>query len=350
MSDALQDAPGWRRAVLLLPRLRIQNANAISSPMTWGFPAMTAFLGAMTALERRLGPDAGIRFYRVGVVCHGFEPQVTTGGYTRSFRLTRNPIKADGGTAAIVEEGRVHLDLTLVLDVEISDAHAAARAEAVDERKALAERVAHTVQGMRVAGGSVMPALPGGRRAAPPLLELLSGEEGSDDAHKQFRRLMRRCLPGFALVARNDLLQARLQALRAADVDATPLDAWLDLSRLSTRAHRVKHARADGAEEERVEWRADSRDGWLVPIPLGFAGLSALHGPGTVAGARDATTPLRFVEGVYGIGQWISPHRLRRFEDLFWSAEHDEALSLYRCSNGFKPSASAVPSTAVSES
>jgi CRISPR-associated protein Csy2 len=112
----------------------------------------------------------------------------------------------------------------------------------------------------------------------------------------------------------------------------------------------VKHARADGGVDERVEWRNDGREGWLVPIPMGFAALSGLHEPGTVAGTRDAATPLRFVEGVYGIGQWISPHRLRRFEDLFWSAEHDEALGLYRCSNGFKPSPSAVPSTAVSES
>ena len=32
-------------ALLVLPRLRIQNANAISSPLTHGFPSMTAFLG-----------------------------------------------------------------------------------------------------------------------------------------------------------------------------------------------------------------------------------------------------------------------------------------------------------------
>ena len=82
------------KALLVLPRLRIQNANAISSPLTWGFPAITAFTGLMTALERRLGPQAGLAFYGVGVICHGFEPQVTHGGYTRSFNLTRNPLTA----------------------------------------------------------------------------------------------------------------------------------------------------------------------------------------------------------------------------------------------------------------
>ncbi len=65
-------------AVLVLPRIRVQNANAISSPMTWGFPAITAFTGAMTALERRLGRDAGVALWGVGVICHGFEAQVTT--------------------------------------------------------------------------------------------------------------------------------------------------------------------------------------------------------------------------------------------------------------------------------
>ena len=37
-------------AVLLLPRLRVQNANAISSPLTWGFPPPSAFTGFAHAL------------------------------------------------------------------------------------------------------------------------------------------------------------------------------------------------------------------------------------------------------------------------------------------------------------
>ncbi|NML15973.1 type I-F CRISPR-associated protein Csy2 [Azohydromonas caseinilytica] len=335
-AEDLQGAPVWRRAVLLLPRLRIQNANAVSSPMTWGWPAMTAFLGAMTAAERRLGRDAGIKFYGVGMVCHGFEPQVTRGGYTRSFHLTRNPVLPNGATAAIVEEGRAHLDLTLVFDVEVTEGQ-----DGEAERQALAQRVAQLVQGMRIAGGSVMPALPGNRRPPRPLLELLPVGH-ADDERKQFRRLMRRCLPGFALVSRDDLLQARLEALRQADVDASPLDAWLDLSRLTSRAHKVSRQKADGTVEESAEWRYDSREGWIVPIPVGFAGLSGLHPAGSVAGARDAATPLRFVEGVYSIGQWISPHRLRGWSDLFWWAEHDEASRLYRCRNDYAP----LPTTA----
>ena len=337
-NDAPPGAP--LNALLVLPRLRIQNANAISSPMTWGFPAITAFTGFMTALERRLGPEAGLAFYGVGVICHGFEPQVTHGGYTRSFHLTRNPVLQDGGTAAIVEEGRVHLDITLVFDVALALSQSG---EA--ERAQFAARIGELVAGMRVAGGSVMPALPGTFRSPPrPQLMLLS--DGEEARPKEFHRLSRRWLPGFALVSRDDLLQARLFELQAAQPGATLLDAWLDLSRLNHRA--TRHETPDdktGEPLETIEWVTDTRPGWTVPIPVGFAPLTALHPPGTVAGARDARVPFQFVESVYSIGQWISPHRLSDVDQLMWRPSHDPATGLYRCINAFRPASFPVSFT-----
>ena len=92
-----------------LPHLRIQNANAISSPLTHGFPSITAFTGLMWALERNLvKANVPLRLHTVGVICHHHQEQ-TTQGYVRSFNLTRNPVDKDGSTAAIVEEGRIHL-------------------------------------------------------------------------------------------------------------------------------------------------------------------------------------------------------------------------------------------------
>ncbi len=323
--------PTLIKALLVLPRLRIQNANAISSPLTWGFPAITAFTGLMTALERRLGPQAGVAFYGVGVICHGFEAQVTHGGYTRSFNLTRNPVLQDGSTAAIVEEGRVHLDITLVFDVRLA---LSLLVEA--ERIQLAARIGELMAGMRVAGGSVMPALPGMFRSPPrPQLTLLGDDP--EACRKEFRRLSRRWLPGFALVSRDDLLQARLLELQTSQPDATLLDAWLDLSRLNHRA--TRHEAIDdktGEPHETIEWKLDTRAGWTVPMPVGFAPLTALHPPGAVAGARDARVPFQFVESVYSIGQWISPHRLSDIDQLMWFSDHDQTTGLYRCINAFK--------------
>jgi CRISPR-associated protein Csy2 len=318
------------KALLVLPRLRIQNANSISSPLTWGFPAITAFTGLMVAIERRLGLNAGVSFYGVGVVGHGFEPRVTTAGYERSFHLTRNPLLQDGSTAAIVEEGRVHIDITVVFDIEL-----ATRLLGETSRVELAEKVADLVAGMRVAGGSVIPALHSDHQAVQAGVYLLPDD--SNERLKVFRRLCRRWLPGFALVSRDDLLQSHLALMRHQDTSATLLEAWLDLSRLNHRAVRQTQINEKTGEAiEHVEWLTDRRPGWMVPIPVGYAALSELYPPGTVAGARDMTVPFRFVESVYSIGEWVSPHRLRDVGDVFWEPTYDPSIGLYRCVNNYQ--------------
>ncbi|MFT3718986.1 type I-F CRISPR-associated protein Csy2 [Pseudorhodoferax sp.] len=318
-------------ALLVLPRLRIQNANAISSPLTWGFPAISGFLGLMQAVQRKLPADCGLRFVGVGVVCHDFQAQ-TTGGYTRQFNLTRNPVKKNGSTAAIVEEGRIHLDLTLVFGVRFAEG--LPRDEA--ERQRRAAQVAERVAGMRVAGGSVVPPL----RRLPEALRrprLVAFDVGGDAQAELFRQERRRWLPGFALVSRDDLLASHLALLRRRQPQASLLDAWLDLSRLNLRAEppEPEDATTGRAARKPVAWRADRRPGWLVPMPVGYGALSELHPPGSVARARDRVTPFRFVESLYGIGQWISPHRLQLPTDLLWTAWADPARGLYRCVNHF---------------
>lgn len=323
-------------ALLTLPRIRVQNANAISSPLTWGFPAMSAFLGLMTALERRLGPAAGITFRAVGVVCHSFEAQVTSQGYTRAFHLTRNPVEKDGSTAGIVEEGRVHLELSLMFDVLLADGMVSDT-----QRWFLAEQVSETVAGMRVAGGSVMPLLPTApRRHSRATLDIVPSNV--DEQSKQFRRLARRCLPGFALVLRDDLLKARLNELQANEPLATALDAWLDLSRWNHRAKQTVNALGGVV----TTWETDPRVGWIVPIPVGYAGLSELHEPGMVTSARDMHTHFRFVESIWSMGQWISPHRLQGLDDLLWYAQVEgkgEDKRIYRCRNDYVPPAPKEP-------
>ncbi len=332
-------------ALLVVPRLRIQNANAISSPLTWGFPSISAFVGCMHALERKVRSSTGLEFRKVGVVCHHFEAQATRGGFTRSFHLTRNPVDKDGGSAAIVEEGRIHLEVSLVFDVRVSIDHVSDA-----QRRMLVGQVAQALAGMRVAGGSVMPSAfvsgPQPRRLAQPSLDLL--HDDVEERIKAFRRLSRRLLPGFALVSRDDLLQARLAEMRQADGSASVLDAWLSLSRLTHRARRVvAQNKATGEPVETFEWTAERPKGWIVPIPVGYSALSALHAPGEVARARDGVTPFRFVESAYSVGQWVSPHRLAEPADMLWFNEHDEASGQYRCVNEYRP---AVPVSAVSPS
>ncbi|THF59402.1 type I-F CRISPR-associated protein Csy2 [Pseudothauera rhizosphaerae] len=313
--------------LLVLPHLRIQNANAVSSPLTHGFPSMTAFLGLIWALERK-ARRAGLvlEFNAVGVVSHDWQEQVNDGGFVKSFRLTRNPVDKDGSTAAIVEEGRIHLDLSLVIAVHAERWDAEAQAA---DLAAIADLLA----GMRVAGGTVLPATRPWSRRHQPWLADFTGD--SSDRRKAFREVCVRLLPGSALVARDDLIDQRLAQMQTEIPQATRLDAWLSLSRINWRYQ-------PGEKDGKGEWLNDRKgQGWIVPIPVGYGALGEVHAPGSVANARDATTPFRFVESLYSVGEWVSPHRLQSPQQLLWYADSRPDDGLYRCRNDYRPAADA---------
>lgn len=316
--------------LLVLPRLRIQNANTISSPMTWGFPSMSAFVGVQQVLERNLPDDIKLVFNEIGVVCHHIDPQVTEGGFIKAFHLTRNPVDKSGGTAAIVEEGRAHLEISLLIGVE-SDGDDLGSPERC---RVIAQTLFDQVQGMRIAGGSVIPALNAQQRYRP---ELVSFDVNESEKAKQWQRLKRRLLPGFALVLRDDLLTKHTATLKAQNSSATALDAWLDLSRLNHECHveQVKDEK-DGKEKEVVQWSIRRPyPGWLVPIPVGYGAISDLYAPGDVANARNAEVPFRFVESLYSMGEWVSPHRFQKPDDIMWFVENDLDRGIYRLQNDY---------------
>ncbi|MDQ7729313.1 type I-F CRISPR-associated protein Csy2 [Halomonas sp. SpR8] len=315
--------------LLVLPRLRVQNANAISSPMTWGFPSMSAFVGLMHALERKLyAAGINVSLSNVGVICHDFDAQATEGGYIRGFHLTRNPVDKTGGTAAIVEEGRIHLDITVVFTID--------SAAAESEHEHIAEKIGEIVAGMRIAGGSVIPnrSLPNHKKR-PQWVTLDDDEE---KRQKQFARLKRRWLPGFALTLRDDYLAEHHQTLQQQNPKANLLDAWLDLSRLN----HYCTLENEGESKEKPVWQVQRPyRGWLVPIPVGYGAISDLFNSGEVANARDNKTKFRFVESLYSIGEWVSPHRMKQPEDLLWYVDNDEEAGLYRLNNDYHLRASA---------
>jgi len=324
------------RHLLILPRLRIQNANAISAPLTWGFPAMTALTGFMQALERRLPDELYLQLEQIGVVSHGHEIQSSPVGYNeQQFHLTRNPInnrkylEKDGGTKvpAIVEEGRMHMDISLMLAVGGGDGTGDDLAgqnlqKNAEELTQIARDIDVIVHGMRIAGGSVMPRADIERRP-----RLVSLPDDSEDYDREFQKIRRQLLPGFALVLNEQALAERLAACRHTDPDTSPLDAWLDFARLH---HDCLIDEEDGTHA----WQIRRRSGWQVPIPVGYKSLSA-HEPGTVANARDPHIPFHFVESIYSIGQWVSPHRLPRPESLLWYVDNDLDNGIYRLNNDY---------------
>ncbi|GAB7537292.1 type I-F CRISPR-associated protein Csy2 [Burkholderia sp. 3C] len=328
------------KALLVLPHLRIQNANAISGPFTHGFPSITAITGLMWALQRNLS-SAGIplRLHRVGVICHRAE-ELVADGYVKTFRLTRNPVEKDGSTASIVEEGRMHLDITLLFDVGPSSDAASPGLHQPQQLADWAQQIGEMVARMRVAGGSVLPAhsLPG--RRTQPWIAALPGDY--DEQVRLFARWRRQWLPGHALVGRDDLLEARHRMLRETQPEATLLDAWLHAARFNHEPLDAAQQGSGKAGDDRVRWGDPMRSqgaGWTVPIPVGYAALAPLQEPGAVANTRDPSIPFAWVESVYSFGEWLSPHRLTHPHELMWAPETDTERGLYRCRSGYQGAA-----------
>lgn len=287
---------------LLFDHVKIHNANAISSPLTYGFPAISGFLGAVHALNRKIESDDPIYLDGVLIACHDCDVQVyrpnNYADYT--FRLTRNPLAKNGDTRSIIEEGRVHLDVSLIVEVKIEDRETL---DDVNDQEKFINQIRQKLYQQRIAGGQVIEIESVG---------LYSASESLDD-------LTQALLPAFVLVEAQQDLQEITAELQQKDPNATALDALVETAMLHHHP------------QEKDQWQTTSVKqgrGWLVPIPLGYQAISPLFEAGTVENARSNEHPTQFVECIYGLGKWVFPLRLQdNLSQAFWRYKCSELQS-----------------------
>ncbi|RJT47046.1 type I-F CRISPR-associated protein Csy2 [Rahnella woolbedingensis] len=284
--------------LIVLPHIQVENANAISG-LTYGFPAITHFLGFTHALSRQIQQSHGLRFTGCGVVSHQHQIQAYQANDRGDhyFAQTRNPLTKEAKTAPFNEEGRMHMTVTLFIECEGSLAHGDAGARDLEK---LLQSLCVT---QRLAGGTVISMKPVRVRALP---------QNTDELADVTRREMYRALPGFALIDRSELLVQHFAERQAQDPQTEMIDAWLDFATISYRAIQP--------EGGTVEWQYQPKPvkGYLVPLMVGFTPISPLYAAGEVARTRDTTSPFRFVEATYGVGEWRSPHRVNDIHQLIW--------------------------------
>lgn len=332
---------------LYIVRLNVENASIISSHLTWGFPAPSAFTGFMHNLQRQLNvidDYQQIECCGIGIISHKFTPQITK---TNSFRyspyqlnLARHPLKSDGSTPAMIEEGKGHLEISLIIGLtgEGLDQHLSANDEDLStETHALLGKMTQLIYNMRLAGGSVFPH----KRMKPKLVNW-----SSHDAENKTKILRRGVLPGFALQHRQEVLLVHQTWLQqypnyVATQHAEPnlLDTLLDIQRLNF----VSTSKSDinNAEEVEAVWNVRQRPehlkGWLVPIPIGYAALSDLQPQGVIKGLRNDQYPATFVETLLSLGEWKSPHRIQNIVEILWSYNTEPKNGVYELVQPFAP-------------
>jgi len=295
--------------LILLPRIRVQNANALSSPFTMGFPAMTAWLGAVHALQRKLNArNIPVTLPATGVVVHQFDLQTYKGpgDFVHSIVGTGNPLepksekdkpKGNAVRPSFIEQARCHLNISLLIQYDAIEAH---------EEQPMLEILHKLLLGnIKMAGGDILKC-------------------GTPEIVRDFDIAKRKTMPGYALLERRDLMQSAMEQGQDA------MDAMLDYLAIH---HSSSTEIVNG--EERVSWQSqrratgpDGQSGWIVPIATGFHGISEL---GQAQNQRDPDAPHRFAESVVTLGEFKMPYRLNDVSELLWRYRTEPENNLYLC-------------------
>lgn len=311
------------RGVLVIKRLMVENANSIAG-FTWGFPAITNFLGFVHALSRKLPENDELQMDGCAVICHGYQNHVyRSSNYSDYvFSLTRNPLKKDGKTASFAEEGKMHMEVSLIIplygDLELDLSEVETKIEAL-------------ILKQRLAGGTIgclkeRDYIKNYKRVQIYYVD----NEKISDRKFLFQNIFKGLLPGFVLIHKADSLGNHFSELQKKDNNSEMVDAWLDFSAIKHRAIQI-----DEFDEEKGKWEyvPKPENGWLVPIPIGYRSISRLYESKEVENTRDNETPFRFVEWAYSIGEWKSLHRIDDLTEIIWKYDARPEEGWYLCEN-----------------
>jgi CRISPR-associated protein Csy2 len=273
----------------------------MSSPYTIGFPAMTAWLGAVHAMQRKLNENgfAEVKLLGVAISCHDLNLQTYKGrgDYVSSIIATANPLNKDGSRPAFIEEARCHLEVSLLVEYQGLDP---------DNLEKFKNFIEQQLQKMKFAGGDVLSFKP------------VKTENADEDDETSVKKILKKLMLGFVIIERRDLIKKSMEDGKDS------LEALLDHLKIMHRSTKN--------DQDEVSWNSSKKEaGWLVPIATGFQAISEI---GFAKNQRDLTTPHRFAESVVTLGEFVMAHRIKNLDDMLWQYHVDQ--DLYLCQTNLK--------------
>ncbi|WP_445777287.1 type I-F CRISPR-associated protein Csy2 [Shewanella sp.] len=315
---------------LVLSHIDVQNANSIAG-FTWGFPAITGFLGFTHALNRKISQQFGGEYDTAltgcAVISHKYQNKVYQPKQYADleFIQSRNPPvlekNKNGKKVPVIEEGKMNLTVSLVVELD-------KQLLLTDE---LIKQFEQTILGycyqLRLAGGSILNI----KQA-----KLLSANTNEQKA-MMLKKIKRLTMPGFVLLDQSTYLQDHYQELlrkhNANDEQPTLLDAWLDFCALKSKAiPKLVEDQTEPNAETNADWyyQPKPKNGYLVPLMTGYKAISQVYEEGQVANTRDKTTPSCFVEAIHSVGEWKGVHSLTSIDSVIWRYQHYQQWYLCR--------------------
>ncbi|GAA0811189.1 type I-F CRISPR-associated protein Csy2 [Colwellia asteriadis] len=310
---------------LVLSHIQIQNANSIAG-LTWGFPAITQFLGFTHALNRKISKqydgEYDFELTGCGVISHTVQNKVYQPKQFSDFEFIQSktpPVLAKHKNASppIIEEGKMNLTVSLIIEIDKS------AMLTIEKIKEFEQKVEALCYRMRIAGGTILNI---------NKIKLLAASTEKQHAD-MVRKIKNLTMAGFVLLDRSEYLQQHYKTLVSrhkvnTNVNNEPqlLDAWLDFSALKYQAiPKVTKDQVVPDENTDADWKyvAKPNSGYLVPIMTGYKAISELYEPKQVKNTRDDLTHSRFVEVVHSVGEWKSMHNTQKVADIIWRYRHD---------------------------
>lgn len=283
--------------LLILPKIKIQNANALSSPYSIGFPGITGFMGAAHMLERLIqNAFSNIKLKSVGIAVYDFNLKTFNGhgDFEDKIITAANPLNKDGERPSFIPEAKCDLTVTMIIEIE--------NLEYDDEEDFIQLVEENLLPRMRMAGGDILES------EKPETLKVMD--------EKDARKLKRRLMPGFVIINRGDLVRKGVSE----GMDA--MDAIIDY--LAIHYH-------CSSEEAKIQWKAERKtNGWIIPISNGFYGVSEFI---KCKEQRNYEHKHRFAEPVLTLGEFIMPFRLESIDEMLWEYRYIQNEELYLCVN-----------------
>lgn len=301
---------------LILKHITVENANSISG-ITYGFPSITHFLGYTHKVGRIIAQDyPKLKIGGCGVISHKFSNQTISNQFREQiFILKRHPlVGTKGESASEIQEGRIHLDVSLVVECYFDDRFLKSSGFMIAWRNRSArcyefEKYIKSIASQCHLAGGVITEIGD---------VLWTSQEDSQ---------LRRLVPGFALTSAHQEFANLIAMNKENGIIQDNLQTLLDCLAIKWQYSEK--------ENDSGQWNILDRPikGWCVPITIGNRGISEVFKSGITKGIRDIQTPFRYVEPVYSLGRWINPLLAKSLDNLIWNYSYNDPY--YICVNKF---------------
>ena len=293
------------KQILVLPYIKVHNANAWSSPYTAGFPSVCAFGGAVHALQRQYNENGfgDLEITGFAVISHKFNMRAYRENTYSDLSVisTANPLDKNGNRPSFVPEIKCEMEISLLCELGKNNYDS----ETLEE---IAEIASCLVNGnFRIASGDVQLNVQQERK---PYIANLDTENVEDEDYN--KEIVQKLMPGYALIERRELM---IESMKQGN-DA--LDALLE--------HITIYAEPNINSDKIEINRSRKEKGWLVPICTGYTAVSNL---GKATNSRSIDTPHCFAESMISLGEFKMLHRFQNISSLLWHSIYDENNGTY---------------------